>query len=140
MAITVPAPFPPVGGTSRHRDVANTTTAISTREARPLLLLRRFLIHVLVVPPVEPIKAYSAAETYEKYKKLKKRAKEISFTLRCLEDTKDDGKLLLKFIRSKEKLICTTSGIFTLTKSFLPAAASVFITFNLLLLQLDTKG
>ncbi|GBN00739.1 hypothetical protein AVEN_53849-1 [Araneus ventricosus] len=84
--------------------------------------------------------AYSAASVYEKDQNLRKRVKEISFTLRCLEDTERDGKLLLEFIRSKEKLIFTGSGIFTLTKSFLLAAGSVFISFNLLLLQLDRKG
>ncbi|GBM62055.1 hypothetical protein AVEN_144277-1 [Araneus ventricosus] len=83
--------------------------------------------------------AYSAAGVYEKEKKLRKREKDISFTLRCLDDIKENGKLLLKFITPKEKFICTASEIFTSTKSVLLAAASVFISFNLLLLQLDRE-
>ncbi|GBN98818.1 hypothetical protein AVEN_6704-1 [Araneus ventricosus] len=83
--------------------------------------------------------AYAASCVYEKDQKLRKAIMEISFSLRCAEDTKRDGKLLLEFIRSKEQLIFTANGIFTFTKSFLLAAASVFLSYNLLLLQLDTK-
>ncbi|GBN08696.1 hypothetical protein AVEN_73492-1 [Araneus ventricosus] len=84
--------------------------------------------------------AYAASGVYEKDQKFRKAIMEISFSLRCAEDTKRDGKLLLEFIRSKEQLIFTANGIFTFTKSFLLAAASVFLSYNLLLLQLDTKN
>ncbi|GBM56967.1 hypothetical protein AVEN_224877-1 [Araneus ventricosus] len=83
--------------------------------------------------------AYTAAGVNEKDQKLRKGIKEISFKLRCSDDTKRDGKLLLEFITSKEKLIFTANGIFTFTKSLILASASVFLSYNLLLLQLDTK-
>ncbi|GBN08691.1 hypothetical protein AVEN_73488-1 [Araneus ventricosus] len=84
--------------------------------------------------------AYIAAGVNEKDQNLRKVIKEISFNLRCSEDTKRDGKMLLEFIRSKEHLIFTSNGIFTFRKGFLVTAASVFLSYNLLLLQLDTKN
>ncbi|GBN83329.1 hypothetical protein AVEN_250047-1 [Araneus ventricosus] len=83
--------------------------------------------------------AYFASGVYEEDQKLRKAIKEISFSLRCSEGTKRDGKLLLEFIRSKEKLIFTANGLFNFTKSFLLGLASVFLSYNLLLLHLDTK-
>ncbi|GBN59430.1 hypothetical protein AVEN_228425-1 [Araneus ventricosus] len=83
--------------------------------------------------------AYTAAGVNEKDQNLRKLIKEISFNLRCSDDTKREGKLLLEFIMSKEKLIFLANGIFCFTKSFLLASASVFLSYNLLLLQLDTK-
>ncbi|GBO00108.1 hypothetical protein AVEN_265419-1 [Araneus ventricosus] len=83
--------------------------------------------------------AYSAGGVYEKDQKLRKTIKEISFSLRCSEGTKRDGKLLLEFIRSREKLIFTGNGVFAFTKSFLLSSAGVLISYNLLLLQLETK-
>ncbi|GBM04255.1 hypothetical protein AVEN_41062-1 [Araneus ventricosus] len=49
MGTTGNGPILPVGGTHYHQEAP--TIIVPTREARPRLLIRRLLIHVLVVPP-----------------------------------------------------------------------------------------
>ncbi|GBM97065.1 hypothetical protein AVEN_2768-1, partial [Araneus ventricosus] len=51
MAIAGHDPNPTVGGMHYHRQRASPAIIETTREARPRLLIRGLLMHVLVVPP-----------------------------------------------------------------------------------------
>ncbi|GFY77561.1 uncharacterized protein TNIN_103551 [Trichonephila inaurata madagascariensis] len=81
---------------------------------------------------------FFAAEVCRKDQKLRETTKKAAFMLSLSEESSEHGKFLNRFIKSREKIILSAWGVFNFTRSFLLASTAGLISFNLLLIQLDT--
>ncbi|GBO17162.1 hypothetical protein AVEN_275268-1 [Araneus ventricosus] len=70
--------------------------------------------------------------------KVRRKLEEIAFVLCATDETKKQGELFYRFIKLKKKLILSAWGVFSFSIGFLLTSTGVLITYNLLLLQLDT--
>ncbi|GBM78271.1 hypothetical protein AVEN_245205-1 [Araneus ventricosus] len=82
---------------------------------------------------------YFASHVSKADEELRKKVKDVAFRLSLQENTRAHSELLVRFMKSKWRLILTAWGVFQFKKSFLFASAGVVITYNLLILQLDTS-
>ncbi|KAG8187383.1 hypothetical protein JTE90_016929 [Oedothorax gibbosus] len=82
--------------------------------------------------------AIFASEVDSQDRDLRRVTKEVSFNLSVVEETRASGELLAKFMKSKEGLTLSACGLFQFTKSFLLASFGVLLTYNLLILQVNT--
>lgn len=80
-----------------------------------------------------------ASKVKENDEEVRIKAKEMALQLSLSKDTLEYGNTLLRFVDSKAPLVLTAWGIFKFTKSFLFQSVGALITYNLLLLQLDSK-
>ncbi|GBM71517.1 hypothetical protein AVEN_266882-1 [Araneus ventricosus] len=69
---------------------------------------------------------------------IRKRMKSVAFNLSVTKDTKGQGELLRRFIQSKTEIVLTAGGVMNFSRGFLLTSAGVLITYNLLLVQLNT--
>lgn len=83
--------------------------------------------------------AVLASKVKEEDEGVRIKVKEMALQLSFSKDTLDYGNTLFRFIDSKAPLVLTAWGIFKFTKSFLFQSVGALITYNLLLLQLDSK-
>ncbi|KAG8190190.1 hypothetical protein JTE90_011914 [Oedothorax gibbosus] len=67
------------------------------------------------------------------------KVKELAYQLRLSSNTIEYGNSLQMFMDSKEPLILTAWGIFKFTQSSFFNTIGILITYNLLLLQLESK-
>ncbi|GFQ88980.1 uncharacterized protein TNCT_34451 [Trichonephila clavata] len=81
---------------------------------------------------------FFAAEVGRKDQILRKVVKETAFALSLSDKTEVNGKLLYKLIKSKEEIVLSAWGVFNFTRSFLLASFAGIISFNLLLIQLNS--
>ncbi|GFR01026.1 uncharacterized protein TNCT_330361 [Trichonephila clavata] len=81
---------------------------------------------------------FFAAEVCRKDQKLRETSKKAAFMLSLSNESREHGKLLYRFIESREEIILSAWGVFNFTRSFLLASTASLISFNLLLVQLDT--
>lgn len=83
------------------------------------------------------IVAFSAAKVGKEDEILRKKVKRIAFELSLSNKTKMDGKVLLNFLNSREKLVLTAWSMFPFTTHFLLASIGILSTYNLLIIQID---
>ncbi|GIY58698.1 uncharacterized protein CDAR_416051 [Caerostris darwini] len=83
---------------------------------------------------------FFASRIHREDEKVRDQVREVIFQLSLAKDSTESSKLLLRFIQSKRQLVLTAGGIFEFTKSFLFTSAGVLITYNLLILQLNTPS
>ncbi|KAF8773209.1 hypothetical protein HNY73_015889 [Argiope bruennichi] len=79
---------------------------------------------------------YFASLVSEADERLEQKANDVAFRLSLRSNTKAHSELLLRFIKSKSRLVLTAWGVFYFKKKILFASAGVVITYNLLILQL----
>lgn len=101
------------------------------------------LVNDSVVPVLQSLCffaiSYSASEVSCQDGVVRERAEDAAFRMELAKDTKDCGEILAKFVRSKKPLIFSACGMFDFTKGFLLASSGVLISYNLLILQLNTS-
>ncbi|GBO00581.1 hypothetical protein AVEN_133641-1 [Araneus ventricosus] len=84
--------------------------------------------------------SYSAAEVSRKDERIRKRIKSVAFNRYVQKDTKEQGDLLQRFVQSKAEIVLSAGGVMNFSRGFLLTSAGVLITYNLLLVQLNTVG
>ncbi|KAG8186463.1 hypothetical protein JTE90_009222 [Oedothorax gibbosus] len=82
--------------------------------------------------------AYFASEVNYCDLAVRDRAKDVAFRLELAKETKECGKVLSKFLKSKKVLMFSGWGMFDFTRGFLLASSGVLLSYNLLILQLNT--
>ncbi|GIY58702.1 uncharacterized protein CDAR_416091 [Caerostris darwini] len=82
---------------------------------------------------------YFASEVSREDKRLRVIIKDIEFKLSSSKETQDQGNMLHKFIKSKEIIVFSAWGVFDFTRELLLTSTGVFMTYNLLLIQLNTE-
>lgn len=101
------------------------------------------LVNDSVVPVLQSLCffaiSYSASEVSHQDGVVRERAEDAAFRMELAKDTKDCGEILAKFVRSRKPLIFSACGMFDFTKGFLLASSGVLISYNLLILQLNTS-
>ncbi|GBN76444.1 hypothetical protein AVEN_170553-1 [Araneus ventricosus] len=80
--------------------------------------------------------SYFAAEVSREDSMIRKRMKSVAFNLSVSKDTK--GHLLRRFIQSKTGIVLTAVGVMNFSRGFLLTYAGVLVTYNLLMVQLNT--
>lgn len=102
-----------------------------------------YIVEKIIITPLNLVSLFSipyfASEVCREDEKLRKRAKEMSFYLRMSKETEIEksGEFLMRFIKSKEKIMFSALGAFYFTRTFLLTSVGVLITYNLLILQLN---
>ncbi|GBN39184.1 hypothetical protein AVEN_15524-1 [Araneus ventricosus] len=82
---------------------------------------------------------YFASEVSKADEELRDKVKDEFFRLTLRKSTKAGSELLGRFMKAKRHLVLTAWGVFQFKKGFLFASAGVVITYNLLILQLNTE-
>ncbi|GIY58701.1 uncharacterized protein CDAR_416081 [Caerostris darwini] len=82
---------------------------------------------------------YFASEVSREDKRLRAIIKEIEFKLSSSKETQNQGNILHKFIESKESIVFSAWGVFHFTRELLLTSTGVFMTYNLLVIQLNTE-
>ncbi|GBN22764.1 hypothetical protein AVEN_182049-1 [Araneus ventricosus] len=81
---------------------------------------------------------YFASKVNSEDVEMREAVKNIAFQLSLVKEYKECSDLQLRFIQSKRELVLTAWGVFRFTRNFLFTSAGVLITYNLLILQLNT--
>ncbi|GBN76441.1 hypothetical protein AVEN_170550-1 [Araneus ventricosus] len=84
--------------------------------------------------------SYSAAEVSREDERIRKRIKSVAFNRYVQKDTKEQGDLLQRFVQSKAEIVLSAGGVMNFSRAFLLTSTGVLITYNLLLVQLNTVG
>lgn len=69
---------------------------------------------------------------------LRRVSKMAAFNLSLSKNTQPCGELLTRFMESRERLTLTAFGLFQFTRSFLLGSSGVLLTYNLLIVQIDS--
>ncbi|GIY58699.1 uncharacterized protein CDAR_416061 [Caerostris darwini] len=83
---------------------------------------------------------FFASRVNKEDERIRDKVKDIAFHLSLVKETKETSKLLIRYIQSKRHLVLTAWGIFQFKKNFLFTSVGVLITYNLLILQLNTPS
>lgn len=84
---------------------------------------------------------YFAAGVHERDMAVRRAAEDCAFRLTAKgQGPRELGDLLERFLQSKGVVIFSALGIFDFTKGFLLSSTGVLISYNLLILQLDTPS
>ncbi|GBM61919.1 hypothetical protein AVEN_69575-1 [Araneus ventricosus] len=84
--------------------------------------------------------SYFAAEVSREDEKIRKRIKTVAFNSSVKKDNKVQGDLLQSFLQSKAEIVLSAGGVMNFSRGFLLTSAGVLISYNLLLIQLNTVG
>ncbi|GBM61922.1 hypothetical protein AVEN_69577-1 [Araneus ventricosus] len=82
--------------------------------------------------------SYCASEVSREDEKIRKRMKSVVFNLSVKKDTKKQGDLLQRFLQSKAEIVLSAGGVMNFSRGFLLTSSGVLISYNLLLVQLNT--
>ncbi|GIY58700.1 uncharacterized protein CDAR_416071 [Caerostris darwini] len=83
---------------------------------------------------------YFGSKVREADEEMRDTAKDVAFALSLSKETEEISKILFRFIESKRPLVLTAWGVFQFSKGFLFTSAGVLITYNLLILQMNTPS
>lgn len=80
---------------------------------------------------------YFASEIHREDGVLRANAEDLAFRLWLSKGTQKRGALLRQFIRSKQSIVFTASGMFHFHRSILLSCLAILLSYNLLILQLN---